>query len=666
MKITRTMSILAALPAAVAILSSVPAAASSKDNPPPQPGFVHPQQLGNEPPERHGVFTSGQAIFRGSPVIAEIDGNPGDGKEVAVGGQDGMVYVYKSDGSLLWEKNVLRQSCSWVSGDAVLHSAPAVGKLDGDAGIPYVIVGYGTIIHSDCDGGVVAYRGDTGAVAWRYSVVDEPHPTYEQLHGVITSPAVADTDGDGTMEVGFGAYTRYIYLLNHDGSLRMRVQAADTVWSSPAFADLDGDSKLEMVIGTDISANPYLVPPTSNGGYVYAFDTQQRTPPDLGFRQGNKWMTWFDQTIFSSPAVGDLLPDSPGPEVAIGSGSYFPAGSTQKTGKWVKILRGSDGAVLRTLAAPSCVRSSPALGDIDDDGLPEVVAIAAGAPDVGGDGSSRVIAWEPVSGAQKWVTVVRDANDGGHDGNGDLQSPVIADVDGNGSLEVLVSNLTSVHILRGSDGAPLTCQGSCGDQLSLHTWGWLQSTPAVGDLDGNGIPEVVIGGSHIGNPGHGAVYAWTGLASAGLGSPAGGHAPYAAPWPMFRGDSRHNARLVYPPRLSVTPAVIQVFHQVGVPGSETAGIQVVNAGEQGFTWSASASQQAISVSPVTGPVMDRTVLQVTIDTSDYFRTPGTFDLGTIRLDGTVGGAEIGGSPASIPVVLTVGEVKRIFVPGVVK
>ncbi len=666
MKGRYAISSVAALLAAV-LLGPAPAPAGYRDNPPPQPGFVHTPALHNDSPQRHGVFLSGQPVLRSSPVIAEIDGNPNDGKEVAVGGQDGEVYVYKSDGSLLWQRNVLRQSCSWVGGDAVLHSSPVVGELEGD-GVPYLVVSYGTIMQSGCDGGVVTYRGDSGAVAWRWSLLDNRDPTYELLHGVLSSPAVADTDGDGKMEVGFGAFTRYIYLLNHDGTLRMRYHTADTVWSSPAFADLDGDGQLEMIIGSDISANPYLIPPTTDGGYLYAFDTQQRTPPDLGFRQGYKWMTSFDQTIFSSPAVGDVLPDNPGQEVVIGSGSYFPAGSSQKTGKWVKVLRASDGLVLRTLNAPACLRSAPALGDIDDDGIAEVVAIAAGDPGVGGDGFSKVIAWDADSGAQKWVTVLKDAAQGANDGNGDIQSPVIADVDGNGSLEVLVANLASVHILRGSDGVPLTCQGSsCGSKLSLYAWGWVQSTPAVGDLDGDGVPEVVIAGTHSGNGNRATLYAWTGLGAAGLGSPAGSQMHNSAPWPMFRANSHHTARLVEPPRLSAVPTALHLFHQVGDAGGGTAGIQIINTGEQEFTWQATPGQPAaVTVTPGSGPVIDRTSFQVLVDTAAYYQAPGTYDLGTITLEGRLGQTPVPGSPITIPVTLTVGPVNRLFAPGVTK
>jgi hypothetical protein len=122
-------------------------------------------------------------------------------------------------------------------------------------------------------------------------------------------------------------------------------------------------------------------------------------------------------------------------------------------------------------------------------------------------------------------------------------SPVIADLDGNGSLEVVVANRWAVDVLEGRDGTPLTCQSTaCGAQPTMFAWGSLKSTPAIADIDGDGTLDVVIAGMHIYSPagsGFGAskramIYAWTGFTST-LGSSPGSQPAYAAPWPMFHG-----------------------------------------------------------------------------------------------------------------------------------
>src|ERR1051325_2203491 len=70
------------------------ALASWTDNPPAQPGFTHaPLNVIDTPP---GLIPSGAPIVRGPPTIAEIDPNF-SGKEIAVGGIDGWLYVYHRD-----------------------------------------------------------------------------------------------------------------------------------------------------------------------------------------------------------------------------------------------------------------------------------------------------------------------------------------------------------------------------------------------------------------------------------------------------------------------------------------------------------------------------------------------------------------------------------------
>jgi hypothetical protein len=543
--------------------SSTPGEAGPRDNPPPVPGWTHTEVFTDDSPQKHGVLLSGNDVARSSPNIAEIDGNPANGKEVTVGGIDGMLYVYASNGQLLWSTNVLPDpSCiSSSPGDHFINGKPGVGELYGD-GRPYVVVGYGeTNPTSTCDGGLVAYDGATGRLAWRFSLTAwaAQEGYVEDIFGVTSSPALADTDGDGLMEVGFGGFDRNIYLLNADGSVRWYYHAADTIWSSPSFIDIDSDPALEMVIGSDITENLIMVPPTQNGGYVYAFNTQPVQPARVEFRDPGQritlWRTDLDQAIYSSPAIADIMEDSPGLELAIGAGCYHPNDSVAKRGTWVKIMRLSDGAILQTLNAPACVQSSPALGDLDEDGDLEIAVTVMGADRFGGDGLSRIVAWNVDNPTPIWQHVPGDPNSGLNDAyGGDLQSTVIADLDGNGSLEVIYSNFWSVGILNGHDGTPLTCQNtSCGSQLSMFAWETVKSTPAIGDVNLDGQLDVIIGGGHTYAPDRGALYAWTGFAGL-LNSYQGSLPAYSAPWPQFRHNAQ-NLGVLIPRELMPVPPI---------------------------------------------------------------------------------------------------------------
>lgn len=588
----------------LASLLIAPAFAGPRDNPPPLPGWTHPTRYApDDSPGLHGIELPGAAITRSSPVIADIDGNPANGQEVAVGGSDGTLYVFAANGSLLWSKRVT--DC-----DDSLNGAPAVGKLDGR--IPFVVMPYGKA-NSTCDGGVVAYVGSSGGEAWRFSVRawNAQNGRAEQQFGVFSSPALADTDGDGLMEVGFGSFDRHIYLLNANGTVRWDYDAADSVWSSPAFVDINGDGRLEMITGADITANDFGGGfRTQDGGYIMAFSTAPVSnplipfePDDTKLRAPVLWRTFFDQAVYSSPAIGDILPEVAGLEAAIGASCNFPyTPGAPKRGNWVKIVSlAENGRVLQTLNAAECVQSSPALGDIDDDGRLEVVTTVGSSLDPT-DPLGRVQAWDPENPTPKWTTTPYNPNSriserpAGNDVDaGDLQSAVIADVDGNGSLEILVANFWSVHILNGRDGAPLTAQSSENDgRPSLFAWGTLKSTPAVGDINNDGVLDVVIGGIHVFNGGKGMLYAWTNLAQF-IASPQGLQAAYSTPWPMFRADAVHSGTLIPPSLLSTlgTKAALNVL--IAPTGTRSYTTGFTNERGQPVAWTAQVSSQQLSL-----------------------------------------------------------------------
>jgi len=526
-----------------------PAHGGAQDNFPPLAGWSRAAAYTPlDAPLLHGVLLDAPAGLLPSPLVADIDGDLTNGREVAFGTIDGVVRVFGADGTARWQATLVPANCD--AGFLPLSFMPTVAPIFGD-GVPYLLIGFGGTAGAGCEGGMAAFEGATGRLAWRFSTLEwEQQQGYpkEDLHGVVVTPAVADTDGDGRMEIAFGSFDRNFYLLEADGTVRWYYHAADSIWSSPLFVQLDDDPQLEVVTASDVTLGK-----NEGGGYVQAFDTTPRYPMRIEFGTGFLWRTPnLGQVPYSSPDIADVLPEEPGDEIVIGSGCHFPPNGGNRPGKWVKIFRARDGAELKTLDLPpggTCMSSSPAVGDIDDDGRLEIVISNGEASDAGGDGVGRIVAWDPETSAPKWSTAPYhplappgDAN-GNDESGGFFMSPVIADLDGNGSLEVIAANHWTVHVLDGRDGTPLTCQNdACGAQPTMFAWGILKSTPAVGDIDGDGALDVVIAGMHVYSPAGGGfdaseralVYAWTDFAPS-LGSRPGSQPAYAAPWPMFRG-----------------------------------------------------------------------------------------------------------------------------------
>lgn len=503
-----------------------------------------------------GLAIPGAGAAYNSVAVYDIDGNPENGLEIIHAGTDGTVSAVSASGEVLWTSST--PTCRSASDSNQTLSSPAVGELFGD-GLPYVVIGYGGVATSrGCPGGVIAFNALTGKKRWNFNVkrYDKVERYWAFSNTVVSTPALADVDGNGTLEIGFGSFDRKVYLLDARGKPIFDLVVADTVWSSATFVDTDNDGTLEMVIGTDISRNDKLVPPTKDGGMVYALRTsftrkyrKAKTRGDQGrFRKTMNfwfrdpevilWSRYLPQAVYSAPSVGEVLESSSGPEIVVGSGCFFPQSSNDKDGKWVKILSSQTGEVLQTLKTSACTEASPALGDINGDGKNEVVITENGSSSIGGDGSSRVTAWIPESGEVLWSTIPKDAG-GNQEWGAHFQSPIIADLDKNGSQEVIVSNQSALVVLEGSTGTHLTCaQKGCNDGLPRLKTGGSNGTPTVADINQDGQNDLLLS-SDKGSSG--AIYVWTDLEE--LASTPGTLDSARLDWPTWRGNVARSAIL---------------------------------------------------------------------------------------------------------------------------
>ena len=165
-------------------------------------------------------------------TLADIDN---DGVEEILYGIDTTLYALKGDGSILWEKTVL--------GPILLP--PTVADLDGNGSLEIIVnTGYpttvGRIYLTDANG--------TDLPGWPLNFSD---------HWMINAPAVADLDGNGTLDIitceRAGSTEGYIHAINMDGTplnSNWPVQVDATPAFTPSIGDVDNDGNKDVVIAT--------------------------------------------------------------------------------------------------------------------------------------------------------------------------------------------------------------------------------------------------------------------------------------------------------------------------------------------------------------------------------------------------------------------------------
>jgi hypothetical protein len=170
---------------------------------------------------------------------------------------------------------------------------------------------------------------------------------------------------------------------------------------------------------------------------------------------------------FSSPNFGDLDPDYPGLEIVVG-------GKDGALYAWH-----CDGTPLTTngilLQTGDQIWSSPAVGDVNQDGL---VDICAGIRSWGYNLYVMNGFGVPLPGWPKYLEW------------GNLTSPVLSDVNRDGYLEIFIISESSKFYAFRYDGSPAFGDSCVLKQLS----GAIYGTPAVGDINSDGFLEIVCPG----------------------------------------------------------------------------------------------------------------------------------------------------------------------------
>jgi len=345
-------------------------------------------------------------------------------------------------------------------------------------------------------------------------------PCMDLLHditrGSFASPVLADLDGDGKLEIILAAFDGNVYVFNGDGTPHAGFPVSihsplaykrDHIITTPAVADFNGDGIPDIVVGTNETINNQ-----GSVGFFYIVDGRGTTAasgpylPNWPIEIPSQYtLPIVGQGTNSSPAIldinGDGVPDvflqgnGQGPLVLPGNpgvqnGAATP--STQLPLRPAYPTNGFDsGGFYGALsnATPNDVMlplfSHPSVGDLDQDGIPDVVMSGSGlslAGNMEGTGNKPfqhlMAMWSGKNGQQEPGSphVVEDYSF--------LTNQAIADITGDDYPEAIM----------GTGGYFVHAVDACGREPAnwpKFTGGWMTATPAVGDINGTHTLDVV-------------------------------------------------------------------------------------------------------------------------------------------------------------------------------
>jgi hypothetical protein len=376
-----------------------------------------------------------------------------------------------------------------------LRAAPIVADLDNNGSRELIVATYQGLIYA---------WGANGALRPGFPI---------NVGGIISGEiAVADLNRNGNREIvaGVGSTTPGIpgrvgvwqangaMLPGWPRTVTLFNKSETSEISSIALADLDRNGYQEIIAGTDNNLVGTLAPEGTNVANLFAW--HHTGQPVAGI-----WPARDGPSLKGTVAVADLNRDGR-PDVVTGrdyqflfaynnQGNFLPG--------WPVQTLVNPGGNKDTTPRITHKRSMPTLADLDRDGTVEIIVAGVrkmpGADDAH---NTDLLVLEP-NGTRRsgWATPAGGVGFLGADADMD-QAPAIADLDGNGRLDIVVPTQDGWIRAYRPDKTLLW-------QFNYAQGQWIYSSePVIGDVDNDGRFEVLFGTYDPNNGSAGPVGLW--------------------------------------------------------------------------------------------------------------------------------------------------------------
>lgn len=502
---------LGVLLAGALLMSAVPAAAE-EPGPVPAPVLLR-------------AFGSGEGNWRGSPVVADITGDPRP--EIIVSVWNRLV-VYSAEGEKVWTAPCTGRN----------YSGAVLGDVNGD--------GSTEVVFADNKGAVYVLNGRGKLLpGW---------PQRVRLEADVRSIACADVDADGRDEVVvFSSLTDRgcepnMYVFEGDGSIKKgwphyypedpylgkAFDHAGGFNCNLAVGDLDGDGRLECVFPQDYGSisifhddgTPVFVHPKfrSHGAGPRVHWGEVRSWCSSDIEQRGKWGPGADYFLefTNSPAlIADIDLDGRPEVIAVPNLEAGTVGPWKGTALAVYNLdrthkRGFDplprvtrAIIGERVGGPGGANPVAVAADLVGDPRLEIVATHA-------DGTCQAYDWQ---GRELWSVQVLPS------GRYVASEPLLADVTGDGRPDVI---LLASRLKPSRETRLIVIDGEGRPRLSIRMDFFTLSAPTIADVTGDGRPELVVAATYPGEDGRTVhIYRWDAVN------------PECVVWPTGRGDFGH-------------------------------------------------------------------------------------------------------------------------------